>query len=475
MDQTKFLEIEEIQGYVIDNYDPMLYSRYDFLQVTDPAKAKHWLGEQALHLTTVEHAQQEMGKLKNAFNIACTAPGLAALGMDSQNIDAFSKEFREGIVTPHRQRLLGDFGASDPKSWIWGNPDNDAIHVVLLIFGTDKDTCLTFAKTLEDQYLNSGFRKVRSIEGQTLEGNKEHFGFRDGISQPIIQGSGVKGPEHDIVKAGEFIMGYENEYNVLPESPLIVKEQGDMNILPPDAGDSGKKDLGRNGTYLVLRQMDQDVNAFWEFMNEKTRNSDGSLNEQESIKLAAKMVGRWPSGAPLSKYPDADPGGLSNDNDFGYHDTDPDGTKCPFGSHLRRANPRDSFEDNNAKTSWKLTKKHRIMRRARLYGEPIIGTPTDHKTEGEVGLVFHSFNADISRQFEFVQFTWANSTKVKNLYNDPDPIIGTKEESVEDQVFTIQDKPYNKNITGLKRFVTIRGGAYCFFPSISALRYISTL
>lgn len=201
------------------------------------------------------------------------------------------------------------------------------------------------------------------------------------------------------------------------------------------------------------------------------------------------MFGRWPSGAPLSKFPDKDPGGASDDNDFLYYHDDHDGAKCPFGSHARRMNPRDNFEENKPGKSTILSNRHRLMRRARLYGEPIIGSPTNHSPEGEVGLYFTCFGADISRQFEFLQYTWSNFPKIKELYFDPDPIIGVVEspevkavgygvdrrKEAQPQQFTIQGKPYNKVVKDLKRFVTIRGGAYFFFPSITSIRYLCTI
>ncbi len=141
------------------------------------------------------------------------------------------------------------------------------------------------------------------------------------------------------------MLGYRNEYNVHPDTPLIKHEQGNMSMLPKDPDGSDQKDLGRNGTYFVLRQLQENVDGFWNFLNEKSKNEDGSLDPEESTKLAAKMMGRWPSGAPLVKFPDKDPGGLSNDNDFVYTETDELGLKCPFGSHTRRTNPRDNFEE----------------------------------------------------------------------------------------------------------------------------------
>jgi Dyp-type peroxidase family len=472
------LELEDIQGYIIRGYARMSYSRFVLLQVPASGHDAHgWLHALSDQLTTARHISRKEDLPPTCLNIAFTAPGLKALGLHQGNVNGFNLEFREGMVTEHRQRLLGDFDDSDPDTWEWGGPGKETVHMILMVFGKDKDTCLDYYEKLRTDYLSKGLKEVRELDGQTLPKNKEHFGFRDGISQPVIKGSGRVGPDNNMVSPGEFILGYENNYGVYPDTPLVRVDQGDMNLLATDAGGSGFKDLGRNGSFLVLRQMEQDVESFWNFMNEKTKNADGTINEEESTKLAARMVGRWPSGAPLTKYPDKDPGVISDDDDFGYAQNDPDGLKCPMGSHLRRCNPRDSFEDDKPKESLRLSNRHRIIRRARLYGQPIVGSPTNNKPEGKVGLLFNCFNADISRQFELIQYTWANSTKVKQLYNDPDPIIGTRQIAHDGlpQNFTIQACPVNKTVSGLKRFVTIRGGAYFFFPAITTIRYLATL
>ena len=193
--------------------------------------------------------------------------------------------------------------------------------------------------------------------------------------------------------------------------------------------------------------------------------------------MGARFVGRWQNGAPITLFPDADPGTTSDVNDFGYSKFDKDGLKCPFGSHLRRTNPRDNVDDHGKKESLKLSKQHRIIRRARLYGEIYEGSPTNLTPTGEVGLIFICFNADISRQFEFLQYTWSNLPKNKELYNDPDPIIGVRAnaEQGEEQNFTIQDLPVNRTIKNLPQVITVKGGAYFFFPSINVLRYLSTI
>lgn len=476
----EILELEDIQGYVVRGYAHMQYSRYLLLHITDAKAAGAFIQKQSDAITSVTDYPEQ-----RCLNIAFTADGIRALGLTEANMQNFTREFRERMTTPHRQRLLGDFDSSAPDKWEWGGINNDEVHILLMLFGNNKDTTLAYYDEIRPQ-LNAGLKELRQLDGQTLPGNKEHFGYRDGISQPVIKGSGRKGLLQNQINAGEFIMGYQNEYDVYPDTPLVTQPQGNINLLPEDAAGTGHKDLGRNGTYMVIRQLQQDVTAFWTFMNGQSKNADGTVNEKESRKLAAKMMGRWPSGAPLVKWPEEDPvllfpnedpAKFIDDDDFLYHDNDPDGLKCPFGSHLRRTNPRDSFEDNDAKESLRLTRRHRIIRRARLYGEPYAGSPTNLTPEGEVGLLFTCFNADISRQFEFIQYTWANYPKFKQLYNDPDPIIGVRELPTPgtEQNFTIPQEPVSRHITGLQRFITVKGGAYFFFPSITATRYLATL
>ena len=117
------------------------------------------------------------------------------------------------------------------------------------------------------------------------------------------------------------------------------------------------------------------------------------------------------------------------------------------------------------------------MRRVRSYGEKFTASATNHTTNGEVGILFGCFVADISRQFEFIQYTWANYPKFKQLYSDPDPFIGVKENPGNDieQQFTIPQTTVNRYITGLKSFVTVKGGAYFFFPSVNVVEFLSTI
>ena len=474
------LELSEIQAYLINDYKAMVSSKYYLLQVKDTTAAKKFLTSVANSIT---HAHTPINE--TCLNIGFTSKGLIALGYNNEeNMHTFSREFREGMVTPHRQRLLGDFDSSDPSKWQWGGTSNERVDLILMVFGKNDSIAENYFQNLKQKF-EPGFSVVHTLNGKALPNDREHFGFRDGISQPVIKGSGVNqaGNNNDI-NPGEFVLGYKNEYNIYPDTPLLKVQQGKLELLADNAGvyknhDSGKtyKDFGRNGTYFVLRQLEQNVDAFWNFLKKQTIDEHGNTSNQESTKLAAKMMGRWPSGAPLVDHPDTDPGGDRDDNSFSYIKKDKDGEKCPFGSHIRRMNPRDHFEESTPGVSLELTRRHRIMRRVRSYGEDFIGSAENHKPNGEVGLLFGCFNANISKQFEFIQYTWANSPKFKRLYDDPDPIIGIREKPAPGvkQNFTIPQKTVNKVIPDLQRFVTVKGGAYFFFPSVTVLRFLGTI
>jgi Dyp-type peroxidase family len=465
------LELSEIQAYLINDYKEMGASKYYLLQVNNITTAKKFLAEVAGSIT---HANATIGE--NALNIGFTSNGLMALGYNNEeNMQSFSREFREGMVTPHRQRLLGDFDSSDPSKWQWGGPNNERVDVILMMFGKNESIAEKYFQSLKQKF-EPGLSVVHVLDGKPLPNEREHFGFRDGISQPVIKGSNIApaGNNNDI-DAGEFVLGYKNEYGVYPDAPLVKVSQGKTELLVDN--DGGYKDIGRNGTYFVLRQLEQNVNGYWSFIKKQTVDENGNPNNEEATKIAAKMMGRWPSGAPLVKHPDKDPGGNSDDNSFSYKNQDEDGEKCPFGSHIRRMNPRDQFEESPLGVSLKLTRRHRIMRRVRSYGEDFIGSAENHKPNSEVGLLFGCFNANISKQFEFIQYTWANSPKFKRLYDDPDPIIGVRECPVTGtkQNFTIPQKTANRVIPNLQSFVTVKGGAYFFFPSVTAIKFLGTI
>jgi Dyp-type peroxidase family len=356
------------------------------------------------------------------------------------------------------------------------------VHILLMLYATDEAKLAVFYEACFAGVNGTEVEQIRKLDTHTLRdeqgGFREHFGFRDAIGQPIIEGLSKVGSPDNTVKAGEFILGYPNEYSLLTETPTVGPEHDPQQQLPD--GPDGSRDLGCNGSYVVFRQLAQNVQEFWQFIDQATQQG-GTSDPEARLKLAAKMVGRWPSGTPLVESPDQDNPALADKNEFAYHQADPHGFKCPFGAHLRRSNPRDSLEPGpGTDRSIAVNKTHRLLRRGRTYGQPVTASlnPQDilaANPSGERGLHFVCISANISRQFEFIQQTWMNNPKFNGLYRETDPLTGDRHPGdlgAADQ-FTIQAEPVRTRVNGLPQFVTVQGGAYFFLPSIGAFRYLT--
>jgi Dyp-type peroxidase family len=345
----------------------------------------------------------------------------------------------------------------------------------VLLFAAD-------VETLERRYssLAAGFSGVSLIERldalPDLNG-KEHFGFADGISQPTVQGlSDRKDTPPNTIRAGEFVLGYVNEYGLYTDRPLLDRRFDPAALLPLDPQGSGQADFGYNGTYLVFRQLAQDVRGFWRYLDSASRHADGASDARRRNWLAARMVGRWPGGAPVTLSPDVDDPLLATANDFTYQYADEFGLNCPIGAHVRRSHPRDSLDPApGTARSVQLDKRHRLLRRGREYGPPV---PPDSvlseppPDDPERGLFFICLGANIGRQFEFVQHSWINNPRFSALYDEPDPMVGYHPPGANN--FSIPDDPLRLRLRNLPQFVTTRGGAYFFLPGIRALRYLAT-
>lgn len=467
------LDLQDIQGLIIRGYGNLRAACYILLEISDPQLAKIWLNALAGTITTGQARPEE-----KALNIAFTYPGIKKLGLEPAILAIFSNEFINGMAIPHRSLLLGDVEESSPAQWTWGGPSTRPIDMVLMLFAVDDRELSYVYNTYAKTFAASGLTEVLKLDTVDL-GNKEHFGFHDGISQPVMEGLPQTETPMNTIKAGEFVLGYPNEYGLYTDRPVIKPAMDPKGILPRDSSGSGNVDLGRNGSYLVFRQLRQDVRGFWQFLDEATKNPDGSSNPAARIKLASQMVGRWPSGAPLLKTPDQDDPQLADANDFAYYQTDPYGFNCPIGAHVRRAHPRDSLDPQpGSEQSIAVGKRHRILRRGREYGPPVdpaelLTVKKSSAEDQDRGLHFLCLNANISRQFEFVQHTWVNNPHFDELYDDADPIIGTH--YPDGGTFTMQAKPARKRLTSLPRFVSVVGGAYFFMPGIKAIRYLANL
>jgi Dyp-type peroxidase family len=464
------LELDDIQGLIARGYPDLKAAAYVLLQIDDPGAARRWLANLTDQVTPATAHPAD-----TALNIASARTGLERLGLAPDTISQFSNEFTAGMTTPHRRRMFGDLGASAPEEWLWGGPRTPQPDLLLLLFARDVDT-------LRRRYwdLSSGsqgaVREVLTLDSVHDLGGKEHFGFADGISQPTIEGlSRRKDIPPNTIRAGEFILGYVNEYGLYTDRPLLEPTSDPDHMLPLDAENSGKPDLGRNGTYLVFRQLAQDVRGFWRFVDRAAREVHAADRGPDRTWLAAKMVGRWPGGAPVTLAPDADDPRLGQANDFTYQYADASGLSCPIASHVRRSHPRDSLDpEPGTLRSVNLDKRHRLLRRGREYGPPVddvLGeAPAD---DPERGLYFICLAANISRQFEFVQHTWVNNPKFDRLYDEPDPLVGYHPDGAAN--FSMPSDPVRQRVTSIPQFVTTRGGAYFFLPGIRALKYLASL
>lgn len=478
------LDLKDVQGIIIYGYGKLGAADFILLQITDAKAAKSWLGKLAEQITSARTNPSESGQ-QTCLNIAFTHDGLKALGLDEPTLTQFSNEFQEGMaLTEHRQRLLGDFGESAPEQWHWGGSTTEPVHILLLLYAINDALLERFYEEQAEAFANSGVKQIRKLDTYRLPKRREHFGFRDDIADPAITGISKPGMPENTLNAGEFILGYPNGYEQYTNRPLVKAERDPQQFLPTDLQNSGDRDLGRNGSYLVFRQLHQDVRLFWQHLEQVTQNADGSSNPEARLKLASKMVGRWPSGTPLVKSPNYDNPDLVDKNDFLYYDTDPHGFKCPLGAHIRRVNPRDSLPpDRGSQETLERVNRHRILRRGRTYGKPIAESMAAEDIlnaaafDGERGIHFLCFNANISRQFEFIQHTWINNPKFHELYSDDDPLTGDRhaESAGATRTFTEQAVPVRKCMAGFPRFVQVRGGAYFFMPGIGAVRFLASL
>jgi len=477
---TARLDLGNIQGLLARGYRGLRYARFTVFTIPGPAAGHAALSWLLPRVTTAAAFTAD-----SALHVAFSAAGLRRLGLPDDVIAGFSAEFGEGMTGPDRSRFLGDVESSSPRFWGWGAPQGPPADGLVLLYAATPEILGRRQAELASRLAAAGIHQVTVLD--TLElGDSEPFGFHDGISQPVIQGMSKARRGARALPAGEFVLGYPNAYGQLTDRPLLPVSGDPRHLLPRDPAGSGAADLGRDGCYLVLRQLEQDVGAFWRYAAEATRRPDGSDDPQARTALAAKMVGRWPSGAPLIKTPDADDPRLGNDNDFGYHHTDPDGLACPLGAHIRRMNPRDSLDPHpGSEESLAVSDRHRLLRRGRAYGPGTAGAlaSDDHAKRlapddsapaaGGTGLHFVCLVASLARQFEFVQHTWLNNPNFNGLYDDTDPLAGSRHPR--GATFIVPARPVRRRYRGLPQFVRTRGGAYFFLPSISALRYLEQL
>jgi Dyp-type peroxidase family len=500
------LELADIQGLILSGYGQKPAARYAIFEIVDGLAARHWLGRliNTLQFGSFRGSRRReppyLGDLCN--NVAFTHAGFSALGLPATTLAGFAQPFQEGMSEASRARRLGDDGESAPEKWRWGGP-GEPVHGLLAVFAGDGDAeaedWVRIEEFISAQLCRDhGVRLVRLLD--TVASNrtrrKEHFGFRDGIANPRISCL-PRDRSDDIIAAGEILLGYDNSYDKAPLSPQVPAERDPRGILLDIPAVPERRDFGKNGSYLVFRQLKQDVQGFWNYVEQARHDVPDAPPDRAGREwLAAKMVGRWPNGTPLALFPDAPGPAVDQDADaftYGAND-DSFGNRCPIGSHIRRSNPRDTAlpvphdpelsgdpaRDPRLRAQrLEFTNHHRILRRGRAYGPPVHedydsdALRTQSSSE-ERGLHFLCFNANLSRQFEFVQSNWVLNPSFAGLSSDPDPLVGAdRKVPFRARDFTLQGCPVRR-IHELPRIVETRGGAYFFMPSRRALQYLAS-
>jgi deferrochelatase/peroxidase EfeB len=492
------VDYSDVQGLVRFGYGKMRGASYVLLRVKNLEAARAWL-----RTANITSAQAVHPPPAAALQVAFTPSGLKAIGVPDAIIAGFSPEFLAGMGNPNRTRRLGDIGPNAPAQWEWGwgptMPD-----LLVMFFGNPKELP-DIIQTAKGNAWHDAFEEMRWLRTVDLDGI-EPFGFTDGISQPTLDWDrlrDVNAPQLDytnVVALGEFLLGYRNEYDKYTIRPLIDPDAASRRLL--NALDvPEKKDVGRNGTYLVMRQLEQDVRGFWRFAKEKAGGDEGGAE-----RLAEAFIGRTRQGSPLVRSQERPIPGVGSDpddvclNQFTFA-KDPAGTRCPFGAHIHRANPRNpDFPGRPAGIVQKLitmlgfgprgfrddlmspVRFHRILRRGREYGAGLPPYEADEPPppdDPKRGLHFICLNANISRQFEFLQNAWMNSSKFSGLTGETDPLLGNRQAVPGCPVTSGFTEPRAntspRHVTGLPQFVTLRGGAYFFLPSLRALRFFAEI
>jgi Dyp-type peroxidase family len=400
-----------------------------------------------------------------------------------------------------RRRRLSDDAArgtviADGPRWWGGTPDEGqpseqtpaVVHCMLILYALD-DAALDVQlapveAVLASEEITVSCRRRLSLRADAEGISREHFGFADGISQPVPCGDAIiPSTAADVdaqlhwhgVAAGEILFGHFNAHKERAPGPIVDvrSENSTANAaLSADGAPAGFLNLGLNGSYLVVRELRQDVAAFWNSMDAAA----GKIGQRgiDGTWLAERVIGRTLNGATLT------PGGTSptqeglQDNNFGFSRTDVFGFGCPLGAHIRRANPRDSLPSRDgakpnvtgADALLTAVNAHRILRRGRKYGPEITDLRLDDGEER--GLLFMCLNSDLARHFEFVQQTWLLNQGFATLSGETDPMLGPKGR------MTIPALPLRER-PEIATFVQLVGGEYFFLPSLPALDYLAGL
>jgi len=460
------IDLADVQTHVLRSLAPHA-AVFIFFRIAKPKTFREFLGSalrpdsdaEPLAAIRSEATRAPEGAHRSYTHLAFTHAGLRALEVDPETLGTFPEPFRDGMA--RRAAILGDTGPAAPEHWDGYLGSREVHGVMWWLFSRRADggigkprEPLQALRDLVEQagatvlHHETGEGNFRHYAGGELD-SVEHFGFRDGLSQPWVElgadapppGGGTPGADGSWapLAPGEFLLGYPDEDGLVQPWPC-------------------NRALRQSGTYMVFRKLEQDVAGFRAFLRA------GGRGEQEATRLAANLIGRWPDGRPLVHAPgNTAHGWNASINDFRYQKEDPSGRRCPIGAHVRRTNPRDAGNRDEVR-------RHRLLRRGISYGGDLL--PEGSAGDGvKRGLLFIALNARIDQQFEFVQGRWINGGEfLGQVGASRDPMLAAHEPGSGD---CCAFPPAPAPVTGLTRFVTMRGGDYFFVPGIGALKELA--
>ncbi|WP_198535161.1 Dyp-type peroxidase [Streptomyces natalensis] len=457
----------EIQGNILAAFNKD-YMAFRYVRFPDDkgVGGRGWLSVMLNTISvtaTVEDFNEEFSLSRRAYGqdpaltatwvgVSLTYDGLLQVARDPKKITEDLKQqspaFVEGAAA--RAAGLGDVDESAPGNWKFGAGDK-AVHA-LLIVASDTETALKEKlANIEAADAAHGVTLVHQDDGRTLTGElrgHEHFGYKDGISQPGVKDFHRPDREHPefrenrpgarLVEAGEFVFGY-----------------------PDESGEKiARPEWLRNGSLQVVRRLRQDVKGWDAAVKREAKKFTGNGSGIDPVRLGACLVGRKKDGTPLDPGDNPLTGVGSSANDFTYKN-DPEGKHTPCAAHIRRTHPR-SFEK---------TQKHRIMRRGIPYGPAY----TEQMPDTDRGLMFVCYGTSLERQFEFVQRDWSNSPKFvpgkAGAPNGIDKLTGITKEGDPDAHMVLAGG--EKGTVSMDRFVHTTGAVYAFTPSVTTLRRLA--
>ncbi|GAC1370248.1 MAG: peroxidase [Ktedonobacteraceae bacterium] len=485
--------LSNIQGNIIGGFSKD-YQTALFLRFSDPHLARTWLASiisdvatssevvafNELFKETRKRRNGREGTVKSTWmNIAFTFHGFQGLGRPAAELDSFPDDFKQGMKARHDVAIfpgltLGDIGASDPQHWI--EPFKSSLVDAVMLIASDSQNDLNSEIAFQTQNFNKGVHLVFRQDGQARAGDQrghEHFGFKDGISQPAIKGvdepdDPVNNPNQghpgqDMLEPGEFLLGYRRQSG----------RSGSNHDVPDPVPDWMK-----DGSYLVFRRLRQNVRAFHDFVTSQAKTE--AITEKE---MGAKLVGRFDSGQPLERVkivpPNTDPLADQNINNFEY-ENDPDGKLVPRSAHIRKVYPRNEPVPGGGfgPESEADTQTHRLLRRGIPYGaslqdNALAGSPGG--ADADRGLLFLAYQHSIRDQFEFIQAVWVNNPNFPGQKDNPNHIVDGQ-----DPIIAQKADPREFNLPGgkqvhfnIRQWITTTGGDYFLQPSIYGLQHLA--